>query len=82
MQNRLSPSVSSAETTDCEGGGGDAVTGLLGRLQRLKCRRRTTCVRALLASRCTVHCSPRGQSGYWARFWAMTIKAGSGCGEQ
>ena len=55
MQNRLSPSVSSAaETTDCEGGGGDAVTGLLGRLQRLKCRRRTTFVRALLATaRCT-----------------------------
>ena len=56
MQNRLSPSVSSAaETTDCEGGGGDAVTGLLGRLQRLKCRRRTTtCVRALLAA---AHCT-------------------------
>ena len=56
MQNRLSPSVSTVAFAFavCRlGGGGDAVTGLLGRLQRLKCRRRT-CVRALLAAaRCT-----------------------------
>ena len=57
MQNRLSPSVSTVAFAFavCRlGGGGDAVTGLLGRLQRLKCRRRTTCVRALLAA---AHCT-------------------------